>query len=187
MSLLLETPRLLVRSPVIEDIPALYPHYSDTETMTYLPFLRWQSLEDGHAWLQRMRSFDQSGSAHQWIFERKQDRQMLGAICLFNKDMQDMRAEIGYMQGQVHWGQGYAQEAARAVIDFAFDTLKLHRLEATVNPANAASFSLLLRLGFQYEGTQRERHQYQGEYYDMAWYSLLAREWRAFPEKSRHF
>src|SRR5690606_38652938 len=67
------------------------------------------------------------------------------------------RAEVGFMLAPAHWGKGYAAEAVRAVLRFAFEAMDLHRVEADVDPDNGASLRLLERLGFRREGYLRER------------------------------
>ena len=84
------------------------------------------------------------------------DRRVIGSITVMLEADQP-RAEIGYILGREHWGQGYAGEAQRRVIDFAFDEVGLHRLEADTHPDNAASARSLERLGFKREGLLRER------------------------------
>lgn len=71
------------------------------------------------------------------------------------------------------------REALTALLDFAFGALDLHRLEADVDPRNAASVRTLERLGFRREGYLRERWLVGGEIQDALFYGLLRREWRA--------
>jgi len=92
-------------------------------------------------------------------------------------DLTHRRAEIGYAQGRAYWGQGYMQEALKAVLNHAFEILNLHRIEADVDPRNAASVRTLERLGFQREGYLRERWQVNGEIQDAFYYGLLRPDW----------
>jgi RimJ/RimL family protein N-acetyltransferase len=68
-------------------------------------------------------------------------------------------------------------EALTALVEYAFTTLDLQRLEADIDPRNAASARTLERLGFQKEGHLRERWIVNGEISDTWWYGLLRREW----------
>ena len=81
------------------------------------------------------------------------------------------------MLARPYWGQGYMHEAMRAMVDFAFHEMQLHRLEADVDPRNTASVKTLERLGFQKEGVLRERWIVGDEVSDSALYGLLASEW----------
>jgi [ribosomal protein S5]-alanine N-acetyltransferase len=89
-----------------------------------------------------------------------------------------MRAELGYCLRSPFWRRGYMGEALAALIDYAFATLKLRRLEADVDPGNAGSVRLLERMGFTREGLLRERWNVGGQIGDSAFFGLLAREWR---------
>jgi RimJ/RimL family protein N-acetyltransferase len=117
----------------------------------------------------------------QWGIEREADGRLLGTVTLIAQGSQP-RAELGYILGREHWSQGYAGEAQRRVIEFAFDDLGLHRLEADTHPQNEASLRSLERLGFRREGTLRERWIVAGEPSDSAILGLLASEWRAAGE-----
>ena len=70
-------------------------------------------------------------------------------------------------------------EALSAVVEHAFGALALHRLEADVDPRNAASLRTLERLGFRQEGLLRERWIVADEVSDTAFFGLLASDWRA--------
>ncbi len=118
------------------------------------------------------------GETLQWALEHRADRRVIGSITVMLEADQP-RAEIGYILGREHWGQGYAGEAQRRVIDFAFDEVGLHRLEADTHPDNAASARSLERLGFRREGLLRERWLVGGRRGDSVIWGLLADEWRA--------
>jgi RimJ/RimL family protein N-acetyltransferase len=77
-----------------------------------------------------------------------------------------------------YWGQGYGTEATRLVLDFAFQELNLHRVQATVFRYNRRSVAMCERLGFQREGIYREFIHRDGQRYDMILYGLLRREYR---------
>ena len=91
------------------------------------------------------------GEALQWALERKDDGRVIGSITLMLEQGQP-RAELGYILGREHWGQGYAAEAQRRTVAYAFDDLGLHRLEADTHPDNAASTRSLERLGLPPRG-----------------------------------
>jgi len=84
------------------------------------------------------------------------DDEVIGLIGLHTWEHHHRRAELGYDMAVSRWGQGTAGEAARAVIDYGFTTMRLHRIEAHTIADNHPSVRLLERLGFQREGTLRE-------------------------------
>jgi len=81
--------------------------------------------------------------------------------------------------GRKHWGAGYMLEAMRGLVRFAFEEMQLRRLEAEIDPRNAASAKLLERLGFVREGLLRQRWDLKGEVTDSGLYGLLRAEWAA--------
>lgn len=82
-------------------------------------------------------------------------------------------ASVGYWIGQPHAGKGHMSEALRAVLPFAFGTLALNRLEAACLPHNAASARVLIKGGFQREGTARRYLKINGTWQDHDLYGLL--------------
>lgn len=78
----------------------------------------------------------------------------------------DRRAELGYWTAPGHRGKGYATEAATAMCDVAFDTLRLHRVEAGAFARNHASIRVLEKAGFRHEGHLRERIRFGGKWLD---------------------
>lgn len=94
-------------------------------------------------------------------------------------DLQHSRGELGYWIGVPYWRRGYATEAARAVLDFGFRALGLHRIHAQVLGGNAASDRVLLKLGLRQEGHLREHYLKWGEPEDARIYGILRKEWAA--------
>lgn len=88
-------------------------------------------------------------------------------------------AEIGWILLPSAQGRGYAAEAAALLLDVCFDELGLHRVQAELDPRNAASVALCLRLGMRHEGHFIEDMWVQGEWTDTGRYAILDREWRA--------
>ena len=103
---------------------------------------------------------------------------MLGHVSLFNFSPQSGRADIGYGLARARWGNGFMHEALSAVVDHAFGPLGLRRLEADIDPRNAASVRAVERLGFVREGLLRERWVVAEEISDTVFMGLLAREWK---------
>jgi len=88
--------------------------------------------------------------------------------------------EIGWAISSVHQGRGYATEAARALMDFAFSTLRCHRMVATCQPENVASWRVMEKLGMRREAHfRRGLYQQTGEWWDEYFYALLADEYLA--------
>ena len=86
-------------------------------------------------------------------------------------------AKLGLALRRSAWGHGYATDAARTLITFGFGELGLHRISAAAGPDNAASLTLIKRLGMTYEGRIRDHVFTNGAWRDSLLYSLLADEW----------
>lgn len=175
----LETARLRLRAVVPADVPDLLAVFGDPVVCRYWSRPPLADVAEADALQQEIAALFAERTLFQWaIAERASDR-LVGTCTLADLSVEHRRAALGYAVGRAAWGRGYATEALRALLDLAFGALALHRLEADVDPRNAASIRVLERLGFRHEGHQRERWHLQGEVQDAVLYGLLAREWRA--------
>jgi [ribosomal protein S5]-alanine N-acetyltransferase len=173
----LDTPRLQLRLPQADDVSDLLRINGDEVVTRYLPYATWQSLADAQAWLTRMAGLSADGSTLQLVVEARATGQVIGTCLLFRLDEGSARAELGYVLGRQHWGRGLMREALGALLDHAFGTLALRRIEAEVNPDNLASNRLAAALGFTLEGRLRQRWTNHGEHVDIHFYGLLRDEW----------
>jgi [ribosomal protein S5]-alanine N-acetyltransferase len=174
----LRTERLSIRVVSPADLPDLLQVNGDDEVTRFLPYATWQSMDDARAWLARMQAMMDAGTGHQLVLERTADAKMIGSALLFKHDEPSRRVELGYVLARAAWGQGLMHEATRALCAQAFGAMSIRRIEAEVNPANAASCKLLERLGFKLEGTLRQRWHAKGVVYDTCLYGCLQSEWR---------
>lgn len=175
----LRTPRLVLRFVNGADVPAVYAMFSDPVVMRYWATPPWTTLaqaEDNVA--NSLRDYD-SGNALRLGITLAADATLIGTCTLFRIDRGNRRAEIGYALARAHWGQGYMHEALGVFLQYALTTLNLHRVEADIDPRNAASARTLERQGFKDEGLLRERWIVGGEVCDTAFYGLLAREFKS--------
>jgi RimJ/RimL family protein N-acetyltransferase len=173
----IESARLAVRLVAESDLAALLGINGDDEVTAFLPYPTWSSAADAEAWYRRMSDMQATGSALQFVIVEKRSATVVGACLLFRFDEGSARAELGYVLGRAHWGKGYMREALAALIECAFGTLCLRRLEAEVNPRNVGSVRVLLALGFTKEGLLRQRWVSKGEARDVEVFGLLRHEW----------
>lgn len=101
---------------------------------------------------------------------------VIGDMSVFLKSAADAQYEIGWVFHPAVHGQGYATEAATAVLRLCFDTLGAHRVFAELDARNEASARLCGVLGMRQEALLREREFVDGEWHDMAIYGILASE-----------
>lgn len=95
-----------------------------------------------------------AGNELTWLIELKENRKVIGEIVLYDF-LLDLQADIGYRLNKDYWGHGYASEAGLAVVKFAFETLKLERLQIRCFKNNHASAKVAQKLGFRQEGLIR--------------------------------
>jgi RimJ/RimL family protein N-acetyltransferase len=100
-------------------------------------------------------------------------------------DQQCRRAELGYWIGVPYWNRGFATEAARALLDFGFNRLRLHRIVAEHCVENPASGRVIQKLGMRHEGTLRSHFVKNGEFHDLEVYGILDAEWSSQRKKAR--
>ena len=105
------------------------------------------------------------------------EHRVIGSIALRIKDERNATADIGYVLHRAYWGQGYMVEAARAVLDAAFLELGLHRVWATCDPRNRASYRVMEKLGMRREAHFRKDVMEKGEWRDSYLYAILREEW----------
>lgn len=129
------------------------------------------------AFRQRIRHYQDEiskGTSYPFFIFRNEDQRLVGGITLSNvRRGVGQNAMIGYWSGAPYAGKGYMSEALAIVIPFAFQHLRLHRLEAACIPNNIRSISLLKKAGFQQEGLLRSYLKINGVWQDHLLLSLL--------------
>jgi len=142
----LETERLLLRPVRADDLPwiaALMAEYDVAKNLSTAPHP--YTLQDADVFYGRHSESRARGEAHVFVLVRKSDGTFIGKNGLHAKDGV---VEMGYWLGKPYWGQGFATEAARRVLAFGFDEMKLERVVAGWFEDNAASGNVLAKLGF---------------------------------------
>lgn len=167
--------RVLLRAARPDDVPALFAMHSDAGLMRYWSTPPFTDIEQAHALFERNDRGVRAGDFAYWLIEH--EGRAIGSCTLFAVNTGQGRAEIGYALASDCWGHGYAQEALRLVLDYAFFTLGLRRIEADTDPRNAPSLRLLEKLGFAREGLLRERWLVGDELCDSVLLGLLARDY----------
>ncbi|MEO5909204.1 MAG: GNAT family N-acetyltransferase, partial [Ginsengibacter sp.] len=98
-----------------------------------------------------------------------------GTIGLWRLIKENFRAEVGYMFLPDYWQKGLAKESLLKIIEYGFNEMKLHSIEAHISPRNSSSASLLEKTGFTREAYFKEDYFFNGAFEDTAVYSLLAK------------
>jgi len=129
------------------------------------------------AFRRRLRSHEaewQRGTGYSFLLFREDDDKLLGGVTLSNvRRGVAQSASLGYWVGERFARQGYMTEGLHAILDFAFERLALHRIEAACLPANRASQALLRKIGFQDEGYSRQYLRINGRWQDHRLFAVL--------------
>jgi len=123
------------------------------------------------------RSARENRPDHMLAVTRRQDDHLIGFARIAPSGA--WAAKLGYAIHADHWGHGYATDASRVMLRFAFTTLGRHRVTAAIGPENEASIAVVKRLGFTYEGHLRDHVFTNGAWRDSLLYSLLEPEYTA--------
>jgi ribosomal-protein-alanine N-acetyltransferase len=175
---------VLMRPPQMSDYPA-WAALREESRAHLTPFEPLWSADElsRNAYRERLRRYQRDMKddlGYALFILREADRTLLGGITLSNvRRGVTQAASIGYWIGVPHTRQGHAGMALAAVVRFAFDELRLHRLEAACMPSNTSSLRVLEKAGFQREGLARRYLRINGVWEDHIVHSLLAEDLRA--------
>jgi RimJ/RimL family protein N-acetyltransferase len=169
----LTTDRLLLRPFVSEDAARVTellqrPEIAATTLNIAHPYPEGAAA----SWIASHPGAADTGESFAWAICRRDDGLLMGAIGI-HVDDRHRCGTIGYWLGVPYWNQGFTTEATRAVIDFGFEALLLHRIEATCLPHNTASARVMEKAGMSYEGTLRGRYRKDGVFLDAATYAVI--------------
>lgn len=173
----LHTARLRLRPFTAADAGSLFALHSDANVLRYWDAPRWTEPERAERFIAVCRQMEEEGSGARLAIEDASDAAFVGWCGLTQWNRDHRSASLGYCLNQAAWGHGYATEAARVLLQWAFDTLDLNRVQAQTDTRNAASAHILEKLDFRREGTLREDCVVDGEVSDSWVYGLLRRQW----------
>jgi Acetyltransferases, including N-acetylases of ribosomal proteins len=176
---ILETERLRLRPLTAADTDALLTYRGDAEVCRYLPFPPMDAAEIARRletqWFRTELAAD--GEHVTLGVERRDTGELVGDVILFLRSREHGTGEIGWVFSPAVAGQGYATEAATALVDHAFGPLGLRRLVARLDERNTASARLCTRLGMRLEARLVENEWFKGELTTELDFGLLSREW----------
>ena len=165
----LETNRLRLRKISLDDADRMLLLRTNEETMRYIHKPKLNSVDDVKELIKKMNEPDRI----QWGITLKTADAIIGTIGYHMIIKEHYRAEIGYMLHPEHWNTGIMSEALSSVIDFGFNKMNLHSIEAIINPGNTVSRTILKKFDFIKEAYFKENFFFEGEFFDSEVYSLL--------------
>lgn len=170
----LEGTRVRLRPVGDGDLPDLLAVFGDAETLRYWSHGPLSDLASARTYFEGIEAGLRNRALFQWAVTVPGEDRLVGTVTLTGWDPVHRRVEIGFILHPSRWGQGLASDAVRTALRFGFDEMNLHRVEADVDPRNAASLRLLDQVGFREEGRLRERWFTFGSWKDSVMLGLLA-------------
>jgi RimJ/RimL family protein N-acetyltransferase len=177
----LHTARLRLRPFEDTDATDLFALHTNAYVLRYWDTPPWSEPVHAEQFITACRRMAEDGTGARLAVDRVSDGAFIGWCSLNGWNRDYGSASLGYCFDDAAWGNGFATEAARALLQWAFDTLDLNRVQAETDTRNLASARVLEKLGFVREGTLRENCVVNGEVSDSWVYGLIRREWQSSP------
>ena len=175
----LETERLILRRFKLGDAEQMYNNWgTDPLTNRYLSWELHKSIDETRNIIQKWIE-DYEQGRYKWVVELKETHEAIGSISATSIRKEDLNCEIGYCYGSKYWGNGYATEALRRVIDFFLNECNLHLVEACYISGNPASGRVMEKAGMKKETVLKDRriNKDTKELNDLIIYSVTKDDW----------
>lgn len=172
----IETPRLILRKARMEDAEPMFRNWAnDAEVTKFLTWPAHGSIEVSERVLASWVDCYQKDDYYQWMIVLKEINEPIGSIMASTVGRAKC-AHIGYCIGRQWWHQGIMSETLKAVMDFLFDAVGYHRVEAMHDPNNPHSGGVMKKCGMKYEGTLRQADRNNQGICDASYYGILKSE-----------
>ena len=168
----IKTKRLLIRKFEFNDWPDVYEYTSDINVMKYIP--EGVFTEENAKEFVKKNMGDQPEKFPVVLI----DGNILIGHILFYKYFGEHTYEIGWVFNPKYYNKGYASEAAKAILEFGFEKMKLHRIIATCQPQNIPSYRVMEKIGMRREGYFKKCIPNGDEWWDEYYYAILEEEWK---------
>lgn len=169
----LTTDRLRLRPFTMDDVDRVTELLQTPDiaaTTLYVPYP--YERDDALGWIATHAPAAELGRSLNWAICDRESGEVMGTIGLEITGFHH-RGMLGYWLGKPYWSKGITSEAAQAVVRYGFDTVGLHRLEATCMPHNVGSSRVMEKAGMRYEGTLRDYYRKGDGFRDAAMYAVL--------------
>ena len=175
---ILASVRLNYRKLTEADAPEILALRGDSETMRFIPRPLLTDINGALAHIKTINDKIEENSDINWAVTEKNSNKCIGIMGFYRTQPEHFRTELGYMILPEHWGKGYVTEAVTTLLDFAFNTLNFHSIEAVIDSRHKASERVLQKNGFIKEAHFVENFYYNNEITDTVIYSLLKRNFK---------
>lgn len=179
----LTTPRLTLRRMMVADASDMYEYACRQDVTKYLTWYPHPDRDYTREYLQYIGNRYAAGMFYDWAVIYEPDCKMVGTCGFTSFNCSSDSAEVGYVLNPEYWGKGIAAEALTRVLQFAFENLKLHRVEAKFIEENQRSRRVMEKVGMQFEGVMREGMLIKDTYENIGICAILASDWNRMQMK----
>lgn len=146
----IQTERLLLNKPRIDDAPAIFDSYAqDPEVTRYLVWKPHKNIRETEQFLLACRQLWHTGKDYAYAITLKENDKLIG---MFGLHPMNLKIEVGYVLARPYWSKGYMTEVLRAVIEWAFSQPDIFRVQAICDVDNIASARVMEKAGMTREG-----------------------------------
>lgn len=170
---IIETERLILRRTTLKDADDYFILRSSPEAMKYICKPLHKTIEDTKEMIYKINEMINFNDGISWAVCLKTQQNMIGSVSFHRIEKEHYRAEIGYMLHPDYWKLGIISEAVNAIINFGFNQMQLHSIEAHIDPENVGSEKILQKFNFVKEAYYKENYFYNGIFLDTVVYSLI--------------
>jgi RimJ/RimL family protein N-acetyltransferase len=171
----LGTDRLVLREMAESDADGLHAAFGNADAMRFWNSPPTRTVADTALLIKKALTGRRIGHGV-WAILRR-DGPFVGMINYHHREVKNQRLELGWIVVPAYWRQGIMTEAASAILGHCFGTMKMHRVEALIEPENLSSLALAAKLGFVNEGLLRDRLLVSGGFRNVQMHALLKPEW----------
>ena len=171
----LESKRLNFRKLSNDDVKEVFELRSNPDTMKFIPRPLAANVEEALKHIKIINDNIDANTDINWAVTEKDNDKCIGILGFHRTQPEHYRTELGYMIAPEHWGKGYVTEGVKTILNYAFNVLNFHSIEAVIDSRHIASEKVLQKCSFTKEAHFKENFFYNNEFTDTVIYSLLKR------------
>lgn len=172
----LRTERLILRPMRVADAEDMYEYASRDDVTRFLLWSPHDSIFQTKDYLAYIEKRYKAAEFYDWAVTLADTGKMIGTAGFTRLDAQNSLGEIGYVLNPEYHGMGLATEAAKRIVDFGFEVLRLHRIEAKFMKGNDASLRVMKKLGMTFEGYHADSMLVKGLYRTIGYCAIIRPE-----------
>lgn len=176
---LIETDRLILRRFMYSDLDDMLEHWiSLTEVQKNYGEPVYTTIDETMNLLDKWISSYDKEDFYRWAIISKESGLNIGQIAFYKVNSKNQYVDVEYCIGKEYWGNGYATEALKGVINFVFNKMNFNRVQAFHRSKNITSGRVLEKAGMKYEGRLKQYVLHNGVFDDCIMYAILKEEWK---------